>query len=192
MKTDFAGNFPKTYLYPFKIQKQISTRHDSLLRQPILQNLRSPDHLGPIQRGRGKKVLIHRYFKFPCNQRRYFTFASLSPYMHVIIHCLVRPFTLQDNLHFIMTKNRKIEVQKVEVTISDFQGEDYICLTDMAKARTDDARAADVIKNWIRTRTTLEFLGTWEKIYNPDFKVVEFDHFKSQAGLPSFVLSPSQ
>ncbi len=91
-----------------------------------------------------------------------------------------------------MTKNRKIEVQQVEVAISDFQGEDYICLTDMAKAKTDDVRAADVIKNWIRTRTTLEFLGTWEKIYNPDFKVVEFDHFKSQAGLPSFVLSPSQ
>ena len=62
----------------------------------------------------------------------------------------------------------------------------------MAKARTDSARAADVIKNWIRTRTTLEFLGTWERIYNPDFKVVEFDHFKSEAGLPSFVLSPSQ
>jgi hypothetical protein len=42
------------------------------------------------------------------------------------------------------------------------------------------------------TRTTLEFLGTWEKIYNPEFKVVEFDHFKSEAGLPSFVLSPTQ
>jgi len=43
----------------------------------------------------------------------------------------------------------------------------------------------------IRTRTTLEFLGTWERIYNPNFNVVEFDHFKTQAGLPSFVLSPS-
>jgi len=62
----------------------------------------------------------------------------------------------------------------------------------MAQAKSDASRAADVIKNWIRTRTTLEFLGTWEKIYNPDFKVVEFDHFKSQAGLPSFVLSPLQ
>ena len=51
---------------------------------------------------------------------------------------------------------------------------------------------ADIIKKWIRTRTTLEFLGAWEKIYNPDFKVVEFDHFKSLAGLPSFVLSPGQ
>lgn len=91
-----------------------------------------------------------------------------------------------------MTKNKKILVQDFPVNISNKSGEDYICLTDMAKARTDTSRAADVIKNWIRTRTTLEFLGTWERIYNPDFKVVEFDHFKTQAGLPTFVLSPSQ
>jgi hypothetical protein len=62
----------------------------------------------------------------------------------------------------------------------------------MAKAREGDARAADIIKNWIRTRSTLEFLGTWEIINNSVFKVVEFDHFKMQAGLPSFVLSPGQ
>ncbi|MGM0479784.1 MAG: KilA-N domain-containing protein [Bacteroidota bacterium] len=91
-----------------------------------------------------------------------------------------------------MAKNKTIQVQKTKIAITGFNGEDYICITDMAKAKTDEVRAADVIKNWIRTRTTLEFLATWEKIYNPDFKVVEFDHFKSQAGLPSFVLSPSQ
>jgi hypothetical protein len=54
------------------------------------------------------------------------------------------------------------------------------------------SRAADIIKNWLRNRYTLEFLGTWEQINNPWFKVVEFDHFKSQAGLPSFVLSVSE
>ena len=91
-----------------------------------------------------------------------------------------------------MAKNKKIEVQEVRISLTDLKGEDYICITDMAKAKTDESRAADVIKNWIRTRTTLEFLGTWEKIYNPGFKVVEFDHFKTQAGLPSFVLSPTQ
>ncbi len=91
-----------------------------------------------------------------------------------------------------MAKLKKIEVQSVEVGISTFNGEDYICITDMAQAKSDSSRAADVIKNWIRTRTTLEFLGTWERIYNPNFKVVEFDHFKTQAGLPSFVLSPTQ
>lgn len=89
-----------------------------------------------------------------------------------------------------MASSKAIEVQKINVSITDFKGQDYICLTDMAKAKTDESRAADVIKNWIRTRYTLEFLGSWEKIYNPNFKVVEFDHFKTQAGLPSFVLSP--
>lgn len=91
-----------------------------------------------------------------------------------------------------MTKIRAIEVQNIKVGVTSIHGEDYICITDMAQAKSDAARAADVIKNWIRTRTTLEFLGTWEKIYNPNFKVVEFDHFKTQAGLPSFVLSPTQ
>ena len=51
---------------------------------------------------------------------------------------------------------------------------------------------ADVIKNWIRTRYTIEFLGTWELIHNPNFKVVEFDHFRMQAGLPNFTLSASE
>jgi hypothetical protein len=91
-----------------------------------------------------------------------------------------------------MKGNKIIEVQSVTVAVASVNGEDYICITDMAQAKSDASRAADVIKNWIRTRTTLEFLGTWEKIYNPAFKVVEFDHFKSQAGLPSFVLSPGQ
>ena len=62
----------------------------------------------------------------------------------------------------------------------------------MANAKESESRAADIIKNWLRNRFTLEFLGTWELIHNPIFKVVEFDHFKSQAGLPSFVLSVSE
>ena len=57
--------------------------------------------------------------------------------------------------------------------------------------RADDARAADIIKNWLRTRSTIEFLGTLEAIYNPGFKVVEFDHFRKEAGLPTFTLSVS-
>jgi len=62
----------------------------------------------------------------------------------------------------------------------------------MANAKENESRAADIIKNWIRNRYTLEFLGTWEQINNPDFKVVEFDHFRMQAGLNSFVLSISE
>ena len=88
-----------------------------------------------------------------------------------------------------MKKQKLITIQDSIVTISKINGNDYICLSDMAKAKSDNSRSADVIKNWIRTRYTLEFLGTWELLYNPNFKVVEFDHFKIQAGLHSFVLS---
>lgn len=85
-----------------------------------------------------------------------------------------------------------ILVQNVPVTVMSIDQRDYISLTDMAKARTDAGRAADVIKNWLRSRSTLEFLGTWEIMYNPDFKVVEFDHFKSEAGLHTFTLSAKE
>lgn len=86
----------------------------------------------------------------------------------------------------------KINVQESEITIISVAEKDFISLTDMANAKESESRAADIIKNWLRNRYTLEFLGTWELINNPNFKVVEFDHFKSQAGLPSFVLSVSE
>ena len=89
-------------------------------------------------------------------------------------------------------KTTSITVQDVPVTIMNVDQRDYISLTDMAKARTDAGRAADVIKNWLRARSTLEFLGTWEIMYNPNFKVVEFDHFKSEAGLHTITLSAKE
>ncbi len=85
----------------------------------------------------------------------------------------------------------KIEVMNTEISVQKVNGEDYISLTDMAGCKKSASRAADVIKNWIRTRFSIEFLGTWEIIHNPNFKVVEFDHFKMQAGLPNFVMSVS-
>ena len=89
-------------------------------------------------------------------------------------------------------KNRVIEVQNIAVSISKQELDDYICITDIAKAKAGESRNADVVKNWLRNRNTLEFLGTWERIYNADFKVVEFDHFKSEAGLHTFVLSVAE
>ena len=86
----------------------------------------------------------------------------------------------------------KIIVQNTPITVLNLEEQDYISLTDMASAKEGDSRAADVIKNWIRGRYTIEFLGTWEVIHNPGFKVVEFDHFRKSAGLPSFVLSASE
>lgn len=91
-----------------------------------------------------------------------------------------------------MSKFNKITVQGTEINITNVNNDDYICLTDMVKAKEDDTRAADIIKNWLRSRTTIEFLGTWEKIYNPNFKVVDFDHFRQEAGLHTFTLSISQ
>jgi len=86
----------------------------------------------------------------------------------------------------------KIKVQNTEITVIHFNESDYISLTDMANAKESESRAADIIKNWLRNRYSLEYLGTWEQINNPNFKVVEFDHFKSQAGLPGFVISVSE
>ena len=89
-------------------------------------------------------------------------------------------------------KNKVIEVQNVQISISKQELDDYICITDIAKAKIGESRSSDVVKNWLRNRNTLEFLGTWEKIYNPSFKVVEFDHFKTEAGLHTFVLSVAE
>lgn len=86
----------------------------------------------------------------------------------------------------------KIIVQDTPITIISDGIKDYISLTDMAGAKQDGSRAADIIKNWLRTRYTVEFLGTWELIHNPLFKVVEFDHFRMHAGLPTFTLSASE
>ena len=86
----------------------------------------------------------------------------------------------------------KITVQNTPITVLSVEEQDYISLTDMATAKEGDSRSADIIKNWLRNRYTIEFLGTWEVIHNPNFKVVEFDHFRMSAGLPSFVLSASE
>ncbi|HLV45971.1 MAG TPA: KilA-N domain-containing protein [Flavobacterium sp.] len=86
----------------------------------------------------------------------------------------------------------RINVENTEITIISVEGKDYISLTDMANAKESESRAADIIKNWIRTRYTIEFLSTWEQINNPNFKVVESDHFKMQAGLANFTLSVSE
>lgn len=86
----------------------------------------------------------------------------------------------------------KISVNEAEVTIIKVQEQDYISLTDMANAKEGESRAADIIKNWLRTRYALEYLSTWEQINNPNFKVVGSDHFKMQAGLPNFILSASE
>lgn len=86
----------------------------------------------------------------------------------------------------------KIKVESFDITVISDNENDYISLTDMANAKVSESRAADIIKNWLRTRYAIEFLSIWEQINNPNFKVVESDHFKMQAGLPNFVLSTTE
>ena len=90
-----------------------------------------------------------------------------------------------------MKKNTKLNIQGVEVTFTKTKQEDFICITDIAKYKNPDA-PADIIKNWLRSKNTIELLGLWEKLHNPDFKLVEFDQFKNEAGYNHFVLSPQK
>jgi hypothetical protein len=84
-----------------------------------------------------------------------------------------------------------IEVKGTSIAVRAEDGGDYISLTDIARSKNPD-QSDDLIRNWIRSRTTLEFLGTWEVLNNPGFKPVEFDGFRMQAGLNTFALTPKQ
>ena len=86
----------------------------------------------------------------------------------------------------------KINAKGTEITIlSKGDGDDYISLTDIAKYKNKDD-AFIVINNWMRLRGTIEFIGLWEQLSNPDFKPIEFDRFKYEAGSNSFTLSPQK
>ena len=82
----------------------------------------------------------------------------------------------------------KITVKDTSVTIISVNENDYISLTDIARYKSDDPTA--VIGNWLRNRNTIEYLGIWETLYNPDFKLLEFEGFRKEAGLNAFTLSP--
>ena len=85
-----------------------------------------------------------------------------------------------------MNRPKVLKVQDRTITIAEIDGQEYICLTDIVKGEEGN----DHIKNWMRNRNTVEYLGMWEVVNNPDFKGVEFDTFRSQAGLNSFSLTP--
>jgi len=79
----------------------------------------------------------------------------------------------------------KITVKDTEVTVLQINNEDYISLSDMIKAKEGEF----FVTSWLRNRNTLEYIGIWERIYNPDFNYIEFDIIKSQAGLNRFIIS---
>lgn len=84
----------------------------------------------------------------------------------------------------------KITVKDTSVTIISVNENDYISLTDIARYKSDDPTT--VIGNWLRNRNTIEYLGVWESLYNPNFKPIEFEGFKKEAGLNAFTLSPTK
>jgi len=88
-------------------------------------------------------------------------------------------------------RNNKIEVKGTEITILKTPSDDYISLTDIAPHK-DPEHTDTIIQNWMRNRNTIELLGFWESIYNPEFKPLEFEGFRKQAGLNSFVMTPKK
>ncbi|MDD3263084.1 MAG: KilA-N domain-containing protein [Candidatus Absconditabacteria bacterium] len=90
-----------------------------------------------------------------------------------------------------MKKTTAINVQGIVIGIVETNQESYISLTDIARYK-NPIEPKDVVKNWLRSRNTIEFLGLWEFINNPNFKGVEFDPFKNESGNNSFTLSPKR
>jgi hypothetical protein len=87
-----------------------------------------------------------------------------------------------------MVKTSIINVKGNEIAITKVNNEDYICLTDMVKGEEGD----DHIRNWMRNKNTIEFLGLWEQLHNPQFKGVEFDTFLNEAGYNRFNMTPKK
>jgi hypothetical protein len=90
-----------------------------------------------------------------------------------------------------MAKNKTINVKGTEVVILFQENNEYISLTDIARYK-DSSRTDYIIQNWLRNRNTIELLGFWEILYNPNFNPIEFDGFRKQAGLNSFTLTAKQ
>ena len=88
-------------------------------------------------------------------------------------------------------KKAVVTVKGTAITVMAYQEQDYLSLTDIAKHK-EPKRSDHVIQNWMRNRNTIEFLGIWESLNNPTFKPLEFEGFRNQAGLNSFVLTPRQ
>ena len=83
-----------------------------------------------------------------------------------------------------------IKVKDIEISMIKIKDVDYICITDIAKIKSDDPNS--VIQNWIRTKDTIEFLGLWEQLNNTNFKPIEFEGFRNRAGSNAFTLSPQK
>ena len=89
-----------------------------------------------------------------------------------------------------MKKTSELDIRGTTVRVVKINGEDFVCLTDMAKLKSEDP--SFTINHWMRNRMTIEYLGLWEELYNPNFKPTEFGRFREESGLNSFTLSPTK
>jgi len=89
------------------------------------------------------------------------------------------------------TTRSTIEVQGASVALLSRSQQDFISLTDIARFKNPE-RSDDLVRNWLRNRNTVEFLGIWERLHNPAFNSVEFDGIRIQTGLNSFIITPKQ
>ena len=90
-----------------------------------------------------------------------------------------------------MAKKNVITVKDVNIRTMNVNGIDYICITDIARQKNEN-EPKDVVKNWMRQKNTLEYLGLWERLHNPNFKGVEFDPLLAEAGSNAFTMSPTK
>ncbi len=87
------------------------------------------------------------------------------------------------------SSKNEFSVQGTVIRYTQVNDMDYVCITDIARQKNPEY-PTDVVRNWMRSKSTVLFLGLWEQLHNPDFKLVEFDQFKNAAGLNAFVLPP--
>ena len=108
--------------------------------------------------------------------------------MHtIIVEKTKKCVTLQTD----MAKKNEIIVRDVTIRTMNVNGVDYICISDIARQK-NVIDPNGVIGNWMRNRNTIEYLGLWETLHNPNFNPLEFEGFRKEAGLNAFTLSPTR
>lgn len=90
-----------------------------------------------------------------------------------------------------MGNKKKLIINDIEVSLNKFNDEDYLCISDMAKFK-DSVRTDYIIQNWLRTKSTIEFIGLWEQLNNNEFNSIEYDGIRNESGSNSFSLTPKK
>ena len=116
-----------------------------------------------------------------------FESVTFSDFAYYIVEKARKCVTLQTD----MAKKNEIIVKDVTIRTMNVNGVDYICISDIARQK-NVIDPNGVIGNWMRNRNTIEYLGLWETLHNPNFNPLEFEGFRKEAGLNAFTLSPTR